>query len=100
MAALTNEQITEIQKAGKATINGGEILLDEDFTIGEKYRTDVIHDYQEFGAEKDFCVILDCRQDKNLKLKGLAREFTNRIQKTKKSCGIQIDDKILIFYKI
>eukprot|EP00825_Cyclidium_porcatum_P035469 TRINITY_DN3720_c0_g2_i3.p1 TRINITY_DN3720_c0_g2~~TRINITY_DN3720_c0_g2_i3.p1 ORF type:complete len:502 (+),score=106.66 TRINITY_DN3720_c0_g2_i3:75-1580(+) len=97
---LTNEQVTEIEKAGKAVINGGEILINEDFTVGEKYRTEIIHDYEEFGADKEFCVILDCRQDENLKLKGLSREFLNRIQKTKKKCGIHIDDKIIIFYNV
>lgn len=36
------------------------------------------------NGEDDFCIILDTRQNESLKIKGVAREIINRVQKLRK----------------
>lgn len=43
-------------------------------------------------------VILNIVLDDNLKVLGVARELTNKIQKLRKSSGVQIDDAIEVFF--
>lgn len=45
-------------------------------------------------------MLLDTRQDENLKVKGFAREFINKIQKLKKKAKVNPEDNIIIFFKL
>ena len=43
-------------------------------------------------------VLLDCRQNEELKIKGFAREIINKIQKLKKKAGLKSEDDVFVFY--
>lgn len=45
-----------------------------------------------------FSVLLDTRQNEELKIKGFAREIINRIQKLKKKAGLKAEDEVFVFY--
>jgi hypothetical protein len=47
--------------------------------IKENYKTENLPKYLILSVEEDYSLLLDTRQDDKLKIKGLAREFTNRI---------------------
>lgn len=43
--------------------------------------------------------MLNVTLDENLKRKGMAREIVNKVQKLRKSAGLNIDDHVEIFFK-
>ncbi len=44
-------------------------------------------------------MLLDTRQNEELKVRGFAREIITRVQKLKKKAHLKTEDPILIFYK-
>ena len=66
--------------------------------IEKKYKKEFTSDHLELGGEGDFILLLDCSQDEKLKNKGLLRELTSQVQKTKKSSGLKVDDNVIIFW--
>lgn len=44
-------------------------------------------------------MLLDTRQNEELKIRGFAREIITRVQKLKKKAHLKTEDPILIFYK-
>lgn len=65
--------------------------------IEEKFLTDNLQDYQTIGGDRAV-VLLDCRQNEELRIKGFAREIINRIQKLKKKAGLKAEDEVFIFH--
>jgi hypothetical protein len=53
-------------------------MNDEDLLIKSNYE-ELKENYLMLSGEDDFCVVLDTRQDENLKNKGVAREIINRV---------------------
>lgn len=45
-------------------------------------------------------VMLNMILDENLKMKGMAREIVNKVQKLRKAVGLHIDDHVEVFYKV
>ena len=78
---------------------GVTLNIQEDIIINEKPVEKNVQEYEAIGGKSLF-VLLDTRQDENLKIKGFAREFSNRIQKLKKKAKVNPEDRILIFYKL
>lgn len=78
---------------------GVTLNIEEDIIINEKPVEKNVEKYEAIGGKSIF-VLLDTRQDENLKIRGFAREFSNRIQKFKKKAKVNPEDKILIFYKL
>eukprot|EP01016_Furgasonia_blochmanni_P024520 TRINITY_DN2644_c0_g1_i6.p1 TRINITY_DN2644_c0_g1~~TRINITY_DN2644_c0_g1_i6.p1 ORF type:complete len:228 (-),score=98.18 TRINITY_DN2644_c0_g1_i6:265-900(-) len=69
--------------------------------IRDRYMgTEKIQPHQEFGAEDDIRIVLDLTQDEKLKAQGLAREFTNKIQKLRKKAGLNVEDDVIVFYTL
>lgn len=42
---------------------------------------------------------MDIRQNDELRIRGFAREFTNKIQKLKKKAHLNAEDSVIIYYK-
>lgn len=78
----------------------GHTLTSEDFVIEKKYKKEFTSDHLELGGDGDFILLLDCSQDEKLKNKGLLRELTSQVQKTKKSSGLKVDDDVIIFWDV
>lgn len=45
-------------------------------------------------------ILLDFNQSEELKIKGYAREFINKVQRLKKQTKVSTEDEILIFYNV
>lgn len=96
---ITPEQILAF--SGKETIEilGVTLNIEEDIIINQKPVEANVEKHEAIGGKSLF-VLLDTTQDESLKIKGFAREFSNRIQKFKKKAKVNPEDKILIFYKL
>lgn len=64
----------------------------------DKFITDNVKEHEAIGGEK-VIVLLDVKQNEELKIRGFAREIITRVQKLKKKAKINVEDPILIFYK-
>lgn len=73
--------------------------MKEDIIVNEKFVEKNLEKHEAIGGKNIF-VLLDTRQDENLKVKGFAREFINKIQRLKKKAKINPEDNILIFFKL
>jgi len=97
---LGREEVLEYLKSGKVNINGydifeGQLKIAKQFN--QKYASN-----EGLGCDSslDMSVMLDMVIDDNLKQKGMAREIVNKVQKLRKSAGLNIDDHVEIFYKV
>lgn len=100
---VTNLDFLEVQQLiEKGSLDCcGQVLELQHFTIKDTLKKlDLDGEFMEIQQEDDLILLVDFRQSEELKLKGFAREFTNRIQKMKKNNNIKVDDDILIQYRI
>lgn len=91
-----HDEVAAFISSKKATVLGHE-LGEEDVKIVRNFAPGI----EEFLSNGDgqVLVMLDKTQSEELLLKGLAREFTNRIQKLRKTAGLQAGDAIKIYYE-
>ena len=68
---LNSDQIRKAMEAGKVEVEGHSILV-EDLIIQEKFINDNLKEHELIGGEK-VIVLLDTRQNEELKIKGFAR---------------------------
>lgn len=93
------EDISAFQSTGTATVAGH--LLDQNDVIVKyvfKNKDDSDTAYATVD-EAGSMVILDLRRDTSLLYSGAARLLVNRIQKLRKSAGLQTSDKIEVLYQ-
>lgn len=57
-----------------------------------------IQEHEAIGGDR-VIVLLDTRQNEELKIRGFAREIINRIQKLKKKIHLKTEDEVVIFWK-
>lgn len=96
---LTREEIIEYLTNKKITIMGKQI--EEGWLkISKKFKKQYVDDAK-IGVDSslDISVMLDVVLDENLKRKGQAREIVNKIQKLRKTAGLNIDDQVEIYYE-
>lgn len=83
----------------------GNTLEASDLIIQEKFVTDNIAADEAIGGDRlmyylaYFRVLLDTRQNEELKVRGFAREIITRVQKLKKRAKLSTEDAVLIFYR-
>jgi len=90
-------EITELERDGSktVTINGSEVAI-------AKEDVDILHeDIKGWLVESDgtLTVALDTGLDDELIDEGFAREFVNRVQNMRKDAGLEVTDRIRIFYR-
>ena len=87
-------------KNGKVTIDGVEVQ--EGWLKISKQFNDKYAKNDTFGCDSslDMSVMLNMVLDENLKMKGMAREIVNKVQKLRKAVGLHIDDHVEVFYKV
>ncbi|MDL2256837.1 isoleucine--tRNA ligase [Bacteroidales bacterium OttesenSCG-928-I14] len=92
IADFSQEQINELERAGKISIaladQTAEILIDDVEIISEDIPGWLV------ANEGNLTVALDITISEDLKKEGIARELVNRIQNIRKSNGYEITDKI------
>lgn len=86
--AMTRDQIVRFMSEKSVELEG--YTLNEEEVIIKGSYAPMSEAYLTLEGEDDFCVILDSRQDEGLKLKGMAREVINRVQKLRKKEGLQV----------
>jgi isoleucyl-tRNA synthetase len=77
---------------GEYVLSGDDVLVKREFK-GDKtiYEADV-------SPSGNLTVIIDTREDEQLKLQGCAREFITRVQKLRKKAGLVLQDKIQVYF--
>jgi isoleucyl-tRNA synthetase len=96
---MTKAEISSYKKCGMVelagfTLDKDDILLKYDFSEKLSESRDAICDAD------GLILILDLETDQSLLDEGLAREVVNRVQKMRKSSGLQLRDAVLISYSI
>lgn len=69
----------------------------DDIIIKEKFVEENIHEHEAIGGDR-VIVLLDTRQNEELKIKGFAREIINRVQKLKKKIHLKTEDEVIILW--
>lgn len=77
---------------GKCQVEGIGLQEDEFFIA----RTPKQQQAQTLMSADDTTVLLDTNLNDDLLAEGLAREVVNRLQKTRKDCGLQVSDRIAV----
>lgn len=96
---LPHDEVMKYIKDNKITVCGQEIVENELHVMREfmgdkeKYESAVADD----GS---VLVMIDVTVDKDLIERNIGREFVNRVQKMRKSAGLNFTDKINIYYEI
>ena len=87
---LTKEEISIIEKTGKLSKGGFELVLEDVLISSEDIPGWAV------AAEGGITVALDITISDDLKREGIARDFVNRVQNLRKDMGMEVLDKISI----
>ena len=94
---LTNEELQRYKNEGTIELEGVKILEGE-LKLQKQFLKKFTDDKKNACAADDVAVLVDVSEDKALRRVGVARECLNKIQKLRKTTGLQIEDEIEIFY--
>ena len=90
VAAMSQEQIAELEANGKLQLDSYEILAEDVEIISEDIPGWLM------GNEGNLTVALDITLTDELRNEGMARELVNRIQNIRKKSGLEITDRIRV----
>lgn len=83
---------TKSLTVGEHVLEGDDVLVKREFKGDKKiYEADV-------SPEGNLMVVIDTREDEQLKLQGCAREFITRVQKMRKKAYLEPQDKIHVYF--
>lgn len=88
--ALSKDEIQVLEKQGKLTKGGFDLLLEDVLIFSEDIPGWAV------ATEGGLTVALDIRVTEDLKKEGIARDFVNRVQNLRKEQGLEVLDKISI----
>jgi isoleucyl-tRNA synthetase len=88
--ALTKEEISVLEKLGKLSKQGFDLVLDDVLISSEDIPGWSV------ASEGGLTVALDILVTDDLKREGIARDFVNRVQNLRKEQGLEVLDKISI----
>jgi isoleucyl-tRNA synthetase len=88
--AFTKEDIAEIEKNGKLSRQGFDLVLEDVLITSEDIPGWAV------ATENGVTVALDIHITDDLKKEGIARDFVNRVQNLRKDMGLEVLDKINI----
>jgi isoleucyl-tRNA synthetase len=94
---FTSKEISRLELDGSMTVSVNGV----DYAIGIE-DIEILHeDLQGWMVESDggMTVALDTELDEELLSEGLAREFVNRVQNMRKDAGLEVTDRIRIYFK-
>jgi isoleucyl-tRNA synthetase len=99
LPSLTSDQVKQYVKDGKITVDG--IQLDEgDLVVRRGIKEDEASKNLETNTDRDVLTILDAELHPELAQEGLAREVINRVQRLRKTAGLQPTDDIKMEYRV
>jgi len=88
ISTFTKNEISILEKQGKLSKNGFDLLLDDVLISSEDVPGWSV------ATEGSLTVALDITITEELKKEGIARDFVNRIQNLRKEMGMEVLDKI------
>ena len=97
---MTQDDIILFQKTGSFSAEG-HTLGAEDISIKHEFRVPdgyAKEDLDAASGEEDVMVVMELKVDQALLDAGAAREFVNRVQKLRKSAGLQPSDAVSVFF--
>lgn len=98
--ALTSAQLRDYLKNGFLMLKAVKIEKDW-LKVAKEFKPEYANSQETACASSiTSCVMLTTTMNDELVSMGHSREITNRIQKLRKSAGIQIDDDIEVFYEV
>ncbi len=89
---LSNEQLQELEEKGSIQLSD-QTFTPEDFLIFREAKEGT-----QAVSNRLISIDMDCKLNEELILEGLARECVNRIQRTRKDIGLNVEDRITIEY--
>lgn len=95
--SLSQTEIESLEKQGELKLNldGREIPISlEDVEIKSESSEGLV-----VQSQDELTVALDIRVSEDLLIEGLAREFVNRVQNMRKEAGLDVVDRIKIYYQ-
>ena len=90
ISSLNKDEIQVLEKQGKLTKGGFDLLLEDVLIFSEDIPGWAV------AAEGGLTVALDITVTEDLKKEGIARDFVNRVQNLRKEQGLEVLDKISI----
>lgn len=95
---VTSEEVQEFVKTGKLTVAGIQ-LVSEDLQVLRGLPAEKSQG-KEVRSERDVLIILDVAIYPELQSEGYARELINRIQRLRKSSGLNTTDDVRVQYEL
>ncbi|DBA03205.1 TPA: hypothetical protein N0F65_003925 [Lagenidium giganteum] len=95
--ALTHDEVSSFLTQKSIKIGAHE-LSGEDLIVKRQFKGDAKIYEADVSAERNVMVIIDVREDDELKMQGCAREFITRVQKMRKKAGLVVQDKIQVYF--
>jgi isoleucyl-tRNA synthetase len=84
--------------ATKSVTLGEHVLSGDDVLVKREFKGDTKIYEADVSVSGNLTVIIDTREDEQLKMQGCAREFVTRVQKLRKKAGLVLQDKIQVYF--
>lgn len=97
VAALSHDAVSAFL-ANKSLTVDGHVLAGDDVVVKREFKGDKTVYEADVSASGNLTVVIDTREDEQLKLQGCAREFVTRVQKLRKKAGLEPHDKIHVYF--
>jgi isoleucyl-tRNA synthetase len=98
IAQMTHDDVAAYVAKGSVTFDGHE-LTGDDLLVKREFKGDTKIFEADVSPEGNLMVIIDTREDEELKMQGCAREVITRVQKLRKKAGLVVQDKIHVFFE-
>ncbi|CAI5744746.1 unnamed protein product [Peronospora destructor] len=98
IARMTHDDVAAYVVNESVTIDGHD-LTGDDLLIKREFKGDTKIFEADVSPEGNLMVIIDTREDEQLKMQGCAREVITRVQKLRKKAGLVVQDKIHVYFE-
>jgi len=92
---LPSDLIAEYEVRKSVMVNGVE-LGEGDLFVRRSFKGE--NPDLSAAGDNDAIVVVDCKMNDELLQVGIAREFANRVQKLRKSSGLQVEDEVVLYF--
>ena len=96
LGLVTNEEIKIFLKTGEITVNG-HVLNNSEVVVQKYFEPIDALQYHKSNMDGNVIVLLDCKIDAELAVKGYARELINRVQRLRKK-GKMVPTDVVEYY--
>ncbi|UIZ24324.1 hypothetical protein KXD40_008443 [Peronospora effusa] len=98
IAQMTHDDVAAYVLNESVTIDGHD-LTGDDLLVKREFKGDTNIFEADVSPEGNLMVIIDTREDEQLKMQGCAREVITRVQKLRKKAGLVVQDKIHVYFE-